>query len=68
MLATGVLGGFTTYSSFNTETAALWRSGAPRLAGAYLVVTLLACLLAGLLGAQLARVLTAAPGPGLTPC
>jgi CrcB protein len=60
LLATGVLGGFTTYSSFNTETAALWRAGAPRLAVIYLLVTLLACLLSGLLGAQLARLLTVA--------
>ena len=60
MLATGVLGGFTTYSSFNTETLGLWRAGAPRLALVYLVATLLVCLAAGLAGAALARTLTGA--------
>ena len=59
LLGTGIRGGFTTYSSFNTETAALWRAGAPRLAIAYLLATVLTCVVAGLLGAQLGRVMVA---------
>ena len=60
LLATGVLGGFTTYSSFNTETLGLWRAGAPRLALIYLLATVLACLVAGLAGAAAARALAGA--------
>jgi fluoride exporter len=63
LLATGVLGGFTTYSSFNAETLALWRAGAPRLALIYLVATVLVCLAAGLAGAALARSLAPLPQP-----
>jgi CrcB protein len=56
-LATGILGGFTTYSSFNYETLALlqqrlWLSG-----GLNLALTGLGCLVAGVLGLMLARLL-----------
>jgi CrcB protein len=54
-LVTGVLGGFTTYSSFNYETLHLAQSGAPGLAAVNVAVTLVACLLAGLAGIWLAR-------------
>jgi CrcB protein len=63
LLTTGVMGGFTTYSSFNAETLALWRAGAPRLALGYLLATVLVCLAAGLAGAALARSLTSVPSP-----
>lgn len=56
-LATGVLGGFTTYSSFNLETTRLMQSGAPGLAAINVLATLAGCLLAGFLGLSLARAL-----------
>ena len=55
ILVTGVLGGFTTYSSFNYETLHLAQSGAGVLAVVNVAVTLVACLLAGIAGIWLAR-------------
>jgi CrcB protein len=55
VLGAGVLGGFTTYSSFNLETIRLAEQGAYGRAGAYLLATLLGCLLAGVAGVALAR-------------
>jgi len=55
VLGTGVMGGFTTYSSFNLETLRLAEQGAWGRAGLYLGLTVLACLLAGLGGIFLAR-------------
>ena len=55
VLGTGVLGGFTTYSTFNYETMEYLREGAFRLAGLNVAATLLLCLLAGALGLALAR-------------
>ncbi|MCK6481672.1 MAG: fluoride efflux transporter CrcB [Planctomycetes bacterium] len=49
-LATGVLGGFTTYSTFNHETTLLLREGAWPAAAANVLGTLAACLAAGFLG------------------
>ena len=59
-LGTGVLGGFTTYSSFNQETLGLMREGSLGLGFAYLAVTVITCLAAGLLGLWAARLLTGA--------
>lgn len=56
-LATGVLGGFTTYSSFNYEALGLVERGAPGCAGAYVALTVLACTAAGTLGLVAARLL-----------
>ncbi len=56
-LATGVLGGFTTYSSFNYETVESLRGGALGLAALYVALTLVVCLLAGFLGLSAGRVL-----------
>src|ERR1044071_3821368 len=50
LLATGFLGGLTTYSSFNYETTHLFQSGLTGLAALNWVVTNVGCLLAGLLG------------------
>ncbi len=50
MLTTGAMGGFTTYSTFNLETLKLFQSGAWLTASLNIVVTLLSCLFAGLLG------------------
>jgi len=49
-LTVGVLGGFTTYSTFNHETLSLLRDGALGAAFLYLALTVLASLGAGLLG------------------
>ena len=55
VLGAGVLGGFTTYSSFNLETIRLAEQGAYGRAAAYLLATLLGCLIAGVAGVALAR-------------
>lgn len=54
-LATGLLGGFTTYSSFNYETTSFFRGGAWIYGAANVIITVFACLAAGLLGVGLAR-------------
>lgn len=56
-LGAGVLGGYTTYSSFNYETLALIEAGTPTLAIANVLLTVSACLVAGMLGLALGRVL-----------
>jgi fluoride exporter len=52
-LGAGILGGFTTYSSFNWETIALAQEGALGLAALNLGLTVGLCLLAGLAGVVL---------------
>ncbi len=52
-LATGVMGGFTTYSSFNWETIALVQEGRIGAAGLYVAATLVGCLAGGLAGIAL---------------
>jgi CrcB protein len=54
-LSTGVMGGFTTYSSFNYETLRQLQDGAWPLALLYVGATLLTCLVAGWAGMALAR-------------
>jgi CrcB protein len=54
-LATGVLGGLTTYSAFSYETARLIGAQAWSTAGLYVVVTTVACLALCLLGMAAAR-------------
>jgi CrcB protein len=54
-LVSGVLGGFTTYSSFNEETLLLMRTGAWGTAVVNLIATVIACLAAGALGVIVAR-------------
>lgn len=56
-LAVGVLGGFTTYSSFNHETVALAQRGQWGVAAAYVGATLVGAWVAGLSGLLLARFL-----------
>jgi fluoride exporter len=56
MLTTGVMGGFTTYSTFNYETTEYLREGAWMLATANILATVLICLAAGFAGLALARV------------
>ena len=55
MLTTGVMGGFTTYSTFNYETTGYLREGAWATGMINLTVTIAGCLAAGLAGLALAR-------------
>ena len=52
---TGVLGGFTTFSSYAVQSDGLWRADRPWLAAGYLAGTVLAALGAAWLGATLVR-------------
>ena len=54
-LTTGVLGGPTTYSSFNYEASRMIHERASASAVAYLGATLLGCFVAGVLGLLAAR-------------
>ncbi len=55
VLSTGVMGGFTTYSTFNYETLQYLQEGAWGLAGLNVFATLVTCLIAGALGVVAAR-------------
>lgn len=57
MLTTGVMGGFTTYSTFNYETTNYFRAGAWGLGMVNAGATFFGCLVAGLAGLALARLL-----------
>ena len=59
-LTTSILGGFTTYSSFNYETLALVSSRAYGLAALNLGATVVGCLGAGVLGLAAGRALSGA--------
>lgn len=54
-LGAGIMGGFTTYSSFNYETLALLQQGSPFLAALNLGLTVIGCLGAGLAGVAAVR-------------
>ena len=54
-LTTGVMGGFTTYSTFNYETTNYFREGAWLMGATNMAATLVGCLAAGLAGLALAR-------------
>jgi len=54
-LGAGVMGGYTTYSSFNYETLALVEEGSLGLAAANLGLTVFGCIAAGVAGLALAR-------------
>ena len=55
LIATGVLGGFTTFSSFALDTAVLWERGELVSSFVYVAVTLILGLAALFLGLGLAR-------------
>jgi CrcB protein len=61
-LGVGVLGGFTTFSTYDNEIRALLRPGSVPVAFAYLVGTLVAALLAVLLGMVVTRGMLACRG------
>jgi CrcB protein len=54
-LGAGIMGGYTTYSSFNTETLSLLNGGSAGLAAANLAVTVAGCLAAGFAGLAAGR-------------
>lgn len=54
-LATGILGGFTTYSAFNQETMEMMRNGGWGMAMLNVVVTVAGCMAAGFVGVMVAR-------------
>lgn len=55
MLTTGVMGGFTTYSTFNFETLNLIQQGRASHAILNIIITLVVCLGAGLAGMLLGQ-------------
>jgi CrcB protein len=57
LVVTGVLGGFTTYSSFNQETLAALVAGEPGRAIAYASATFAGCLASGFAGHVVGRML-----------
>lgn len=57
-LATGVLGGFTTFSAFSLETVLLWERGAAGLAATYVLASVIFSVLALTAGLALMRALT----------
>jgi CrcB protein len=63
-LTTGVLGGFTTYSTFSLDTFKLLQSAAWSLAAAYVAITVLGCLLGTAAGFGFGGWLVASPAPG----
>ena len=60
LLATGVMGGFTTYSTFNFETLQYARQGAWAICAVYVVATFIGCILGGLAGLALGRAVAGA--------
>jgi CrcB protein len=54
-LGVGILGGYTTYSSFATDTVGLLDRHRPGLAATYLAVTVVSCAVAVWLGSALTR-------------
>ena len=54
-VATGILGGFTTFSAFSLDFAVLWERGASLPALGYLIASVIGSILALFLGLWLAR-------------
>jgi CrcB protein len=55
VLGTGLLGGFTTYSSFNLETLRMLERSEHGKAALYVGATLIVCMVAGMAGLALGR-------------
>jgi CrcB protein len=60
-LTTGIMGGLTTYSTFDFETTRFFQDGTPGLGILYIGATLVTCFIAGLLGLGLARLVVGSP-------
>lgn len=58
-IATGVLGGFTTFSAFSLDFAFLWERGQQALAFGYVAISVAGSLLAIFAGLALVRAITA---------
>jgi len=56
--ATGLLGGFTTFSAFSLDIANLWERGAAALALIYTLGTVAACIIAIFAGLYMARMVS----------
>jgi len=56
LIGVGLLGGFTTFSSFSLEMVLLWERGSPGLAATYALVSLLAGFAGLMLGLVIMRV------------
>ncbi|MHA6685467.1 fluoride efflux transporter CrcB [Mesorhizobium sp. A556] len=54
-VATGILGGFTTFSSFSLDFATLWERGTPLPAMGYALASVIGAIVAVFLGLWLAR-------------
>lgn len=54
-MATGILGGFTTFSAFSLDVAVLWERGASTAALAYVLASVIGSILAVFAGLWLAR-------------
>jgi CrcB protein len=54
-VATGILGGFTTFSAFSLDVAVLWERGAALYALGYVLVSVVGAILALFLGLWLVR-------------
>ncbi|MEH0075298.1 fluoride efflux transporter CrcB [Pannonibacter sp. Pt2] len=54
-VATGILGGFTTFSAFSLDMALLWERGAVHMALLYVVLSVLLSILAVFAGLAIAR-------------
>jgi CrcB protein len=57
-LATGVLGGFTTFSAFSLDAVVLWQRGESVAAGAYVLASVVLSIAGLLAGLFIVRVLT----------
>ena len=55
-LGVGVLGGFTTFSSFSLDAVSLWQRGATGAAGAYVALSVIGSIAALFAGLSLTRV------------
>jgi CrcB protein len=64
LLTTGFLGGLTTFSTFDYETTTLFEEGALRTGILNIGITVVACVLATVLGLLLARFLVGSGGMG----
>lgn len=62
-LLVGVLGGFTTFSAFKRETFELMQTGRPTVAAAYVGLSVLAGLVAVVIGARIGGLLPIRPEP-----